>query len=420
LLLAALALAPAVASAAEAPVVSSLTPNELGSNGGQKVIIHGEKFTVGSVVHYGETIRLKQRTTAGAAGRDESSEKSATEIEMDPPFKEHGKRLVQVCNTELPEACSSATLEPEHNQMGLWTEDYKNEAAVGAARVPTTGYGEIQLSSPQINTQIECENIGFGSAWNEPPTEKTGPISGHGEILVWWASGHTPKGTHTELNTRCRFTYHGVEENQPTAPIAWASAEPPLHTVTTEGEVCTLPTEKLFTECPKRAGEPGEERLDTTVILQVSREGLSLPWNIQFTEKSEKPRVRIGLPLVCKHKEGAEETELQKCPEASERTPSKSPAACAVLTTTPDPPGCVKVEILTDPPLNLHMEYEGYVEPLGINGGPNGLSSSSWEFEGAAGGEPVLHLRETPTTEGSTTGNVKIIGFGGQELITAR
>jgi hypothetical protein len=412
LLLAALVLAPATASAAEAPALSSLTPNEMGSNGGQKMILHGEKFIATSVVHYAGFPLVV--TASGTAAKGHSVDKSGTEIEINAPFKSHGQWLVQVCNTEpAPEACSSGTLESEHNQVQIWPEIYRNETAVGAARVPTVGLGNILLNSPQITSQIECENIGFGSAWNQVPTEKTFPISGHGEILVWWASGHTPKAPHTELSTRCRFVYHGTEENQPTSPIAWASAEPPLHQVLQEAELCQVRT-KRPNECPSST-----ERESQIVIRQVTREGLSLPWNIQFTEKSEKPHVRIGLPLVCKHKEGAEATELQKCPEASEREPGKNPQGCNIPP-TPDPPGCVKVEILSNPPLNLHMEYEGFVEPLGINSGPSGLSPSSWEFEGSAAGEPVLHLRETTTTEGSTTGNVKIIGFSAQELMTAR
>ena len=92
--------------------------------------------------------------------------------------------------------------------------------------------------------------------------------------------------------------------------------------------------------------------------------------------------------------------------------PAKSPAGCNIPP-TPDPPGCVKVEILSSPPLNVHEEYDGYVEPLGQNAGPNGLSPSSWEFEGHEKGEPGLHLRETPSTELSLTGDVKILGFGG-------
>jgi hypothetical protein len=402
--LAVLALGPATAWAAEAPEIFSISPPEIGSNGGQRIIIHGAKFTPTSVVHYAE-FALKRKVT-GTPAKGESITLSPTEIEFIPPFREHGKRPVQVCNLEPPpEACSNTVV------LTSVPEVYKNEAAVSAARVPITGIGQILLNSPQINTQIECENMGFGSAWNEAPTEKTGPISAHAEILVWAAGGHTPKSPDTELSSRCRFVYHGVEENQPTSPIAWPSAEPPLHEVIQEAELCIAKVQKP-SECPAAT-----ERETQTVIREVNREGLSLPWNIQITEKSERPRVRIGLPEECSRSEPSERTELIKCGEHSEREPGTNPERCNF---PPDPPGCVKVQILSTPPLNLHMEYEGYVEPLFINSGPSGLSPSSWEFEGSAAGEPALHLRETPTTEGSVTGNFRIRGLSGQELMTVR
>ena len=205
-----------------------------------------------------------------------------------------------------------------------------------------------------------------------------------------------------------------MEENQPTSPVAWASAEPPLKLVLQEGIVCLERTKHLLSECPSES-----ERVPETVAREVSREALSLPWNIQFTEREGNSRVQIGLPEECKGKTGPEDTELSKCPEASERELGKNPEGCNIPP-TPDPPGCVKVEILSNPPLNVHMEYEGYLEPLALNGGPNGLSPSNWEFEGHAKGEPGLHLRETPSTEGSTTGSMKILGYFGQELMTVK
>lgn len=87
---------------------------------------------------------------------------------------------------------------------------------------------------------------------------------------------------------------------------------------------------------------------------------------------------------------------------------------------TPAPPGCVRVQVLSDATLNLHLEYEGYLEPWNVNGAPNGLSPSVWEFEGAGGGEPRLHLAESPSSEGSVMGSLKILGYSGQEPIDVR
>ena len=403
-----MALAPTAAlAAAGVPTVTSVAPNEVGSAGGIKVIIHGTNFEEVSAVHFGSVPATKIILT-GTPTKGQCKVKLTTEIECLTPFHEHGEKIHTTVTNPL-----GTSAETTADTINYWAEIYRNEVALGASHVPNVGYGQIELESPQIQTTIECVNIGFGAGWNV--ADETGkPIYGHGEILVWWASGHTPTAEHAELSSKCRFIYHNIEENQPTSPVAWASAEPPLKLVNQEGIVCLEPSKKLLTECPNEA-----ERVHETVTREVSREGLSLPWNIQFTEKAGTPHVRIGLPEECKGKVGPERTELTKCPEASEREPGKSPEGCNIPP-TPDPPGCVKVEILSNPPLNVHMEYEGFVEPLGLNSGPNGLSPSSWEFEGHAKGEPSLRLRETPTTEGSTTGSVKILGFSGQELLTAK
>jgi hypothetical protein len=120
------------------------------------------------------------------------------------------------------------------------------------------------------------------------------------------------------------------------------------------------------------------------------------------------------VPDECKNRAGTERTELSGCPEASEREAGRNPEACT-LPPPPAPPGCVSIQIVSSPPLNLDLEYEGYVEPLNIYAGPTGLNPSQWEFEGSEKGEPTLHLRETPTTRGSITGSVRILGFEGQE-----
>jgi hypothetical protein len=397
----------ATQAALGAPEVTSVTPNEFGSGGNFKILIHGRNFEEVTEIHVG-TVSPTKIITTGTPTKGQCKVKSPTEIECLTTFHECGHFDVTVTNPLGTSATTAA------DKITITCEIYRNEVAVGAAKVPTLGYGQIELESPQIETTFECVNIGFGAGWNI--ADETGkPIYDHAEILVWSASGHTPTAEHAELSSRCRFIYHGgVEESQPTSPVAWASAEPPLHLVNQEGIVCAETTKKELSSCPAEA-----ERIHETLTREVSREGLSLPWNIQFTEKAGAQHLRIGLPEECKGKTGAERTELSKCPEASEREPGKGPEGCDIPP-TPDPPGCVKVQMLSNPPLNLHMVYEGFVEPLNVNAGPNGLTPSSWEFEGHAKGEPSLHLRETPSTEGSTTGSVKILGFSGQELLTVR
>jgi hypothetical protein len=125
------------------------------------------------------------------------------------------------------------------------------------------------------------------------------------------------------------------------------------------------------------------------------------------------------LPSECKGKSGQERRELEKCPGLSERESATSPEGCNIPP-TPDPPGCVRLEILSGPPLDARFTLEGYVEPLESNGGPNGLNPSSLSFEGHSRGEPGLHLRETPTTEYSATGSIKIDGYSSQELMAIK
>ena len=405
LTLVSLALSPVPTRALGPPSISSITPDEGGSAGGTAVKITGTNFERALFVVF-DSAKPIECKSGMVPPNTHCRILSGSELGVDTPAHERGTVPVTVCSkvTETSTACSPET---EAARFTYLPEVYKNEAAVGAARIPSIGYGQLLLNSPQTQTFAECVSLGFGAGWNEGT-----PTTAHGEILSWWASGHAPTAEHSELGSRrCRFDYHGSEQFPYVGPT-WVSAEPKLKLVIQEGIVCLEPTKKLLTECPNESEREPHE----TIVREVSREPPSLPWNIQFTEKSEKMRVRVGLPEECKAATGAERTELSKCPEASEREPGKSPSGCNIPP-SPDPAGCVRVQMLTDPPLNVHLEYEGYLEPLAVNGVGNGLSPSSWEFEGNKKGEPSLHLRETPTTEGTVTGSVKILGYSGQELI---
>ena len=285
---------------------------------------------------------------------------------------------------------------------------YKNGQLLGLAHVPAIAYGQLALNSPQVDRTWECVTLGFGVGWNEV----TAGVA-RGEIISWWASGHTPVAEHTEFGSNCRFQ-HIPFENEPRPIFVWASAEPPLRLVNQEGIVCAEETRRSLSECPNES-----ERLHELVTREVSREAPSLPWNLQFTERNGQGHVRIGIADECKGTTGPERTELSKCPGASEREAGANPTACNIPP-VPAPAGCLRIQILSNPPFNLHWEYEGHLEPLALNGLGNGLSPSSWEFEGSEKGEPVLRLRETPATEGSVTGSIKVLGYSGQELLTVR
>jgi hypothetical protein len=418
---AALALAPASVFAASTPTITSISPNELGSGGNVKVTIKGTNFehiaTKG--VRYG--LDPLKRITSGTPVRDQFKVKpgSINEIEMIPPFHERGQVVVQVCTEGQPgeEVCSPAAAEPA-NTMTLTPELFVNEFIknTGTFHEPVFAYGELELESPQTDTQIECVNVGFGGGWNEAPTGQPNPVSARGEILEWSASGHSPAEAHPELGNRCRFVYEGSEEVGAGAPVAWASAEAPLEEVTDEAALCRE-TKALDVECPTTEREA--EFVHETVIRSLSRGALMLPWNVQYTERAGAQRMRIGAPDECKGRSGTERTELGRCPQASEREAAASSEACTAGGGQ-DPPGCVSIQIIAEPPLNVDLVYQGYVEPKWINGVGNGLSPSEWEFEGSGAGEPALHLANSPATEGSITGMVKLIGAAGRELLTVK
>ena len=293
---------------------------------------------------------------------------------------------------------------------------HKNGVLVPSAHVPALGYGQLTLSSRQISATLECVSLGFGAGFNGLPTKAgaaTNEVVAHegsalGEVLSWWGSGHGATSEHTELDDDCRLVYQG-HEYVPGSVSAWVTSEAPLRELVQEGEVCENSHKPLLSECPR-----AEEREQTVVVRGLSREPPTLPWNLQFTEREGKQRVQVGLPDECRGKSGAERTELSKCPGAGERE-AGSAAGCE---SPPTPPGCVRVQVLSSPPLGVHLALEGRLEPLSINGVGNGLSPSDWEFEGHEKGEPALHVRDTPTTEVFATGSMKILGFSGQELLT--
>ena len=400
--LATLALSPAFARA-----TTLITPDRAGSVGGTKFTISTFvgifRPPLESVSFGGTPMRIVTGTvTKGTCKEEATTGERYSTIECDTPAHEAGHIEIKV---------TSGGGESEFEFLVV-REVYKNQMPVGAAHIPLVGYGQLKLETPGVFA-IECVDLGFGAGWNEgkPRNEVT---EARGEALSWWASGHSPNAEHTELSSRCRLVYSGVEGAQLSKVATWVTAEPPLHTTVQEGVVCAEPTEKELSECPSES-----EQLHEGVIRELSREAPSVPWNIQFGETSEKGRAQIGLRQVCIGRFNAERTELPKCPEATEQKPAGNPKECSIPP-TPAPPGCVRVQVLSGPTLNLHLEYEGYLEPLNLNGAPNGLTPSVWEFEGAGGGEPTLRLAESPSSEGSVTGALKILGYSGQELVDAR
>jgi hypothetical protein len=260
-------------------------------------------------------------------------------------------------------------------------------------RVPQLGYGTIELESPEeseggIGNTFECVNVGLGTAYNATEIERNpSGKNGYGSILVWWASGHAPGEVHKELSAHCRFAHHG--ENHMTERAAWATAEPRLQEPKLEAEVCTNKAKKL-SECTAAT-----ERETELLITEVKRESLTLPWEAELISSEGKSRTKIGVP------------------SAEER--AKGHTTCE---TFPVPAGCIKVQILV-PELAVDDPFEGFSLPLNTNGVKNGLSPSTWSFEGR-GHEPCLRFALNTERCGFTKGIVKILGYNNQELVTQR
>jgi hypothetical protein len=387
-------LVPSVALAVEVPTVTSANPNAAGSGGNTLVELKGTHFegVETNGVKFGAEPGLKKTTSTPKSGEFEVV--STTSIMLRTRIHERGTVNVTVTNAAGQSPATAA------NEFTFVPEVYRNESPVGTARIPVVGYGQLTFEAPQFFETISCVNFADGIGWNEGT-----PTQGRGELIAWYATSHFPEAEHPELANTCTLTVNGNHFE----PELWLTTEAPLRRQTQEGEICRNPEIKELKNCPN-------EREKTTVITEVFRGHLETPWNIQFTEKEGKPRVRIGLPDECKNKTGAERTEINNCPEQSERIPG-NPERCQ--TVHPSPEGCVKLNVV-DAGLNIETEYEGYVEPRATNGVGNALSPSSWEFQGHAHGEPSLHAAETPEAELTATGFVKMLGFNGQELMTVK
>jgi hypothetical protein len=311
----------------------------------------------------------------GSANASSFRVESEHEIVAIAPPGTTGSVNVTVTNPNGTSPASSS------NQF-LYTEPrwYRNLTITGKARSPMVGYGRIALSSTHNELTAECVALMFATIWNEP---EGGSSHGHGQVLSFFAGGHSPNGQHLELGSNCRLTSHGT----PAKGASWLTPEAPLHEVQKQGEVC-IDRQKTLAECPIKVGEAGDEREITNVVTEVTREAISLPWNVVLVSKEGLIRVGIGAP-------------------------SETSRSCSE---TPAPPGCVRLTAVA-PALGLQVPFEGVVEPQIIIGVGTGLTPSTLEFEGEKSG-----ILSSPLSEygGATlTGSMKILGFSGQEMDSA-
>lgn len=364
------------------PTITSVTPREGGSGGGYKVTFKGTHYEEISSIKWG-IVPMKIITT-GTPTKGQCKVKSTIEIECQAPTIGWGTITLAITNP----------LGSAEQPYTLTAQVFRNEVVTGSgANVTVFGMGVLTFETPEVElepgvksreVEIECVNLLFGSVYNEG----TEPPRAKGQIFEWWAMGHTPTSEHNETSPLCRFTYLGGPGGE-----AWVTAERPLNVVEQEGEVCLLKTKHELSQCPKKVGEPGAERVITSVIREVTREPLTNPWNTQVVsnlhEGARENRLRIGVP-------------------------TESGKSCEEI---PAPPGCVRLTIIY-PAINLQFPFEGYMEPVWENGVGNGLSPSTLEYKGESTGR--LHVAGSLEAPLYAAGYDKILGAAGRELLTVK
>jgi hypothetical protein len=279
----------------------------------------------------------------------------------------------------VPAAAQAGPLEEGH------PEGYENGALIGNREHASVeaGFGEIHLESAQLGSEgIECVNVGFGSVWNEGT-----PLRAHGQILGWVASGHAPNGTHTKLAANCR----------PEGTHGFATDEAAVEF----------------------------EKNPTTHEVEPARRKLSAPWNGEIScgvrEEEYVGIIRIGMPNTefpnnsstpCPAEPSVTAQEEEEAAYVKEREEKKG---CYV--SNPAPEGCINVTIV-EPGAGLEVAFGGTLWAKGINGVKNGLSPSKWVFEEHGG---QLECESAGCSAGgTTTGEVKELGYTGVQLIQAK
>ena len=274
---------------------------------------------------------------------------------------------------------AQATIEQGH------PEAYDDGVLVGNREhaVLVEGYGEIHFGSAQLGSEgIECVNLGFGTAFNEGS-----PLRAQGQIMSWVAAGHAPNSLHPELGGLCR----------------------------PEG------TKGFFTDEAPFELEENEHH-----EVEASRRRLTTPWNVELLcgarEEEFVGIVKIGIPssafpitsgeTPCPAEPTEEFTNAEYEEYKKEKTEKKGCYA-----TNPAPEGCIHMTWV-EPGAGLEVAFGGTLWAHGINGTKNGLSPSRWVFEEKGG---ALQCESAGCEAGgTTTGEVKELGYNGIELMQAK
>lgn len=268
-------------------------------------------------------------------------------------------------------------------------EWYQNHALVGATHVTGINWGEFQLVSGAVG-KIHCQNVMNFSIWNENG-------KGVGQFEGWGTNACKAP----ELEETLEKAYEvPIKEGRIKAPLTiFATSELPLRPEIREGEICVETTKK-----PEQCKGEGERELDPLLYSGLHRRGSGFPWkmHVTYVERNKKEVVvdTIGLPPEGQTCFPLESTPEGERPVSWEKVPS----------------GCVKINVVS-PQIPAEVVFYGVLEPQISNGTKNGLFPSRLKY-GAEAGKLISSRGEAPETE--TSGEMKIMGMAGQELLTAK
>jgi hypothetical protein len=283
---------------------------------------------------------------------------------------------------------------------------YSNGGELTETPLPIVAWGEIQLHSTVLG-KIHCLNSFYAQGWNQHEHfEATKPIRGYGEVLGW---GNSVCEAPEEIASLEVAHKREIEEGKIQAPITvTATAEMPLERIGRQAEICIEATKTLEQCAAKNAEGKYTEREVRVVTSEFHRRVVTLPWKVELIrgEREEEAGVLQRIGVAEFGEAGTAAAHTSKCyPKEHEL-----PATFKVL-----PAGCIGVNILF-PQIPAEFVFYGSQEIWALNGVKNGLSPSHLHFLEAG----TLTSPENLEGEGSTTGEIKLIGANGVELMTAK
>jgi hypothetical protein len=265
---------------------------------------------------------------------------------------------------------------------------YVNNLLRGETPRPLVGWGEVSFQTTNVG-KVHCLELLDGSAWNRAGA------SGAGELEQFTGTQcEDPELEHLPLpEALC------LREDCVRPLTIFVTTEMPIALKVHEAVIC-INASKTLRECKEPA-----ERETAKMITEYHRRTTSLPWKfslVRGVREEEETRLMQIPPagLNCYPKENVivegKETEV---PAVWEKVPA----------------GCVKLNFII-PQIPAEMVFYGAQEIWLLNGVRNGLSPTHLKLvepgrltEGGPGG-----------AQAALTGEARLLGAQGQELITTR